>query len=177
VRLKFLNLATEEAVKQLADGSIDLAVVREDAVARPMEFTPLGVLGYSLFIPPNLKSPAEHPSEVKWLDQLPLATLEGEGSFRGALAEIARKHKIKLNIQVECSSFPLAARAVSRGEVAAILPAIAAAELPGAAAFEAKLALLRHFDRKICLASNPRRVRIRPTLRQVRTTLAQLCSF
>jgi DNA-binding transcriptional LysR family regulator len=177
VRFKFLNLATDEAEKRLTDGMIDLAVIREDAVARPMESAALGVMGYSLFIPKTLKCAPEKEGEGELLDHLPLATLEGEGSFRGALAELARKQKVHLNIQVECSSFPQAARAVSRGEVAAILPAIAAAELQGGEVVEVKLGFLRHFDRKMCLAANPRLVRIRPPLQQVRTALAQLCSF
>src|SRR5579863_755458 len=56
VRLKFLNLSTDEAVKRLADGLIDFAVVRQDAISRPLQSISLGVMGYSLFIPQSLKS-------------------------------------------------------------------------------------------------------------------------
>ncbi len=175
VRFKFLNLTTDEAVKRLADGMIDFALVREDAVARPLQSTPLGVMGYSLFIPQNLKSAVGPKENLKLLDNLPLATLEGEGSFRGMLADIAKRQKSGLNIQVECSSFTLAARAVSEGNVAAILPAIAASELQSTAVIQIRPGFLRHFDRKMCLASNPRLVRIRPVLQHVETTLAQLC--
>ena len=37
VRFKFLNFSTADAVKRLADGLIDFVIVREDAVARPLE--------------------------------------------------------------------------------------------------------------------------------------------
>jgi DNA-binding transcriptional LysR family regulator len=177
VRFKFLNLPTDEAVKRLADGLIDFALVREDAIGRPLQATSLGVLGYSLFIPQTLKSAIGRADNLKLLDDLPLATLEGEGSFRGALAEIARKHKIKVNIQVECSSFSLAARAISEGNVAAILPNLAAAEVKKTGGVEVRLEFLRHFDRKMCLASNPRSIRIRPILQKVGAILAQLCQF
>ncbi len=177
MRLKFLNLTTDDAVKRLADGLIDFAVVREDAIARPLQSAPLGVMGYSLFMPQSLKSAPGKKSDVKLLDNLPLATLEGGGSFRGALAEIAKKQKFKVNIQIECSSFPLAARAVCKGDVAAILPTIAAPELQSIAAIEVRLGFLRHFDRKMCLASNPRSVRIRPLLQKIGTALAHLCQF
>jgi DNA-binding transcriptional LysR family regulator len=176
-RFKFLNLPTDEAVKRLADGLIDFALVREDAVARPVQAAPLGVLGYSLFIPQTLKPPARLKDGVTLLDDLPLATIDGEGSFRAALAEIARKQKIRVNIQIECSSFPMAARAVIKGEMAAILPSIAAAELEKAGAIEVPLDFLRHFDRKMCLCSNARSVRIRPILQRVGESLARLCHF
>jgi hypothetical protein len=41
----------------------------------------------------------------------------------------AKKEGLSLNTQVECCSFPLAARAVAKGNVAAILPSIAADDL------------------------------------------------
>jgi DNA-binding transcriptional LysR family regulator len=177
VRFKFLNLPADEAVKRLADGLIDFALVREDAVARPVQAVPLGVLRYSLFIPQTLKPPIRPKDGLNLLDDLPLATIDGEGSFRVALAETARKHKIKVNIQIECSSFPLAARAVIKGEMAAILPSIADGELQKTGAVEVPLDFLRHFDRRMCLCSNTRSVRIRPILQNVGESLTKLCGF
>lgn len=177
VRLKFLNLSTDDAVKRLADGLIDFALVRQDAVHRPLLSTPLGVMGYSLFIPQSLQSTSGGRQGLKLLHGVPLATLEGEGSFRVVLAEIARTKKITVNIQIECSSFPLAARAVSAGNVAAILPRIAAVEFPDLATQQVSLEFLRRFDRKMCLAFNARSLRIRPILKQVADSLTHLCHF
>ncbi len=176
IRLKFLNLPTADAVKRLADGLIDFALVRKHAVARPLQTSSLGVMGYSLFIPATLQ-PAGRKDSLKLLDALPLATLEGEGSFRSDLAQIAKKAGVKLNIQIECSSFPLAARAVAKGNVAAILPTIAIADLPVEAANPIPLSFLKAFDREMCLASNPRLIRIRPILSQAATILTQTCHF
>ena len=85
VRLKFLNLPTADAVKRLADGVIDFALVRKDAVTRPLQAKSLGVMGYSLFVPAGLQATAGRIGGLKLLDTLPLATLEGEGSFRSDL--------------------------------------------------------------------------------------------
>jgi DNA-binding transcriptional LysR family regulator len=177
VRLKFLNLPTGEAVKRLADGLIDFALVRKDAVTRPLRAKSLGVMGYSLFIPAALQPNAGRNDGLKLLDALPLATLEGEGSFRSELAHIAKKAGVKLNIQIECSSFPLTARAVAKGDVAAILPTIAAADLPAAAATQVPVTFLRAFDREMCLASNTRLIRIRPMLQKAGEVLAEVCRF
>ncbi len=175
VRLKFLNLPTAEAVKRLADGVIDLALVRRDAVSRPLQARSLGAMGYSLFVPAALIPATGRKGRAKLLDGLPLATLEGEGSFRTGLAQAATKASVKLNIQIECSSFPLAAKAVARGNVAAILPTIAAADLPPAVATQVHLSFLKAFDRELCLATNPRLLRIRPVLTQAAAAVAQAC--
>lgn len=177
VRLKFLNLPTADAVKRLADGVIDFALVRKDAVTRPLQAKSLGAMGYSLFVPAGLHATAGRKDGLKLLDGLPLGTLEGEGSFRSGLAQSAKKQGVKLNIQIECSSFPLAARAVAKGRVAAILPAIAAADLPPATAIQVPVTFLKAFDREMCLASNARLLRIRPILNQAATILAQTCHF
>src|SRR5947209_5824061 len=129
VRLKFLNLTTTEAVSRLAEGMIDFALVRKDAVRRPLQATPLGLMTYSFFVPLALRPASRGKPDIKALDRVPLATLEGEGSFRTELAALAKREGMRLNNQVECSSFPLAARAVAKGNVAAILPSIAADDL------------------------------------------------
>ncbi|HOY56539.1 MAG TPA: LysR family transcriptional regulator substrate-binding protein [Verrucomicrobiota bacterium] len=177
VRLKFLNLPTAEAVKRLADGVIDFALVRKDAVHRPLQAKTLGRMAYSLFIPAGLQAGAGRKEGIEILDGLPLATLEGEGSFRSGLAQSAKKQGVKLDIQIECSSFPLAARAVARGHVAAILPAIAAAEVHPAVATQVPVAFLKGFDREMCLASNARLLRVRPILTRASTALELECRF
>jgi DNA-binding transcriptional LysR family regulator len=178
VLFKFLNLSTSESVKRLADGLIDFAVVRKDAVFRPLKHTPLGLMAYSLFVPVGLhKSNAPTRGDIKMLSGLPLATLEGEGTFRSTLTRAAKKENVTLNIQVECSSFPLAARAVATANLAAILPRIAEVDLPHSAVEQVKIPFLKGLDRQICLASNARLIRIRPILGKVASELERLCQF
>jgi DNA-binding transcriptional LysR family regulator len=175
VKLKLLNLPSEEAVKRLAEGLIDFAVVRSDAVSRPLQKTTMGVMAYSLFVPARLQRPFN--DGIKVLHNLPLATLEGEGSFRHALTSTARKYRIHLNIQLECSTFPVAAKAVANGKLAAILPTIAGADLHSIGAKQVSVSFLKAFDREMCLACNSRLVRIRPILQKVATALLQICHF
>ena len=70
VRLKFLNLATNDVVRRLADGTIDFGVVQKDAVARPLQCQSLGVMEYSLFLPEWLRGAG---TGLKALETLPLA--------------------------------------------------------------------------------------------------------
>lgn len=177
VRLKLLNLPSEETVKRLSDGLIDFALVRKDAVARSLQAKTVGVMGYSLFVPCNLHAAESRKAGLDVLDGLPIATLEGEGSFRSALASSARKRGIQINVQVECPSFPLAARAVAGGKVAAILPTIAATDMQATGAKQVPVSFLKEFDREMCLAINLRLVRIRPFLEKVAAALQQICHF
>ncbi len=170
VRLRFLNLTTDGVVRGLADGALDFGAVRRDAVSRPLQAAPLGVMRYSLFVPHGLRK-ADGP---KALEALPMAALAGEGSFRRQLAAIAAKHRLRLNIEIECASFPLVARAVSEGRVAGILPSAAAVELRRAEVEEIKLGVLDSLKREICLAWNPRMVKIRTVLGKAGEVFSQL---
>lgn len=170
VRLKFLNLATSEVVRRLADGVIDFGVVRKDAVSRPLQCASLGFMGYSLFVPEQLRGAG---SGVKALESLPLATLEGEGSFRRELAAIARKNRLTLRIEIECSSFPQVARGVGTGVVAAILPSAAAVELGQLRVREIRTPLFDSLSRELCLAWNPRVLRIRSAVDKASKVLGQ----
>ena len=149
VRFKFLNLATNEVVRRLADGVVDFGVVRKDAVARPLQSVSLGVMGYSLFVPEGLRGAG---TGTKALEALPLATLEGDGSFRKELSAIARKNRLELKIEVECASFPLVARAVGTGSVGAILPSVVTVDLGRLGAQELKIGILDSLKREVCLA-------------------------
>jgi len=177
VRLKFLNLPTYEAVARLADGLIDFALVRSGAVSRPLVVSPIGSLSYSLFLPPSSEARQDRKSVATLLNTLPLATLEGEGSFRSELAELGKQHGIKFNIQIECPSFPLAARAVVLGGVAAILPTIAQDDLREAGVRQVQIPFLKSLEREMCLASNARLIRIRPILERVAAVLMRMCRF
>ena len=59
-----------------------------------------------------------------------------------------------MNIQVKCSSFPLAACALVHQNMVALLPCIAASELHHSGISEVRLDFLKQPERRICLASN-----------------------
>jgi DNA-binding transcriptional LysR family regulator len=174
VQIKFLNLASDTVVRRLSDGVLDFGIVREDAASKPLKSIPLGTLGYSLFLPSDLL-PFGGSSDpgLKILESVPLATLEGDGSFRRELAALSTKNKLKLKIEIECASFPLAARAVRAGGLAAVLPAIAALDF-GPEVRQIQLKAFRSLERKICLAWNPRFLKIRTALEKARKTFVEV---
>ncbi len=165
VTFRILNLPTTEIAARLRDGTVDLALVRSGSVARPLKTAALGMMSFSLFVPASMPPAAERkPALADAWHALPLATLEGSGQFRQELRRGAERHKLKLNFQLELSSFPLVARVVATGEYAAILPSLAAVELARSGAVESRPDFLRPFGRKIVVAWNPRLTSIRAAL-------------
>lgn len=161
VALRLLNLSSTEIVSGLADGTLDLGIVRKKAACK-MQSAPLGCVGFSLFVPSRLLAGKEAGDlSVGMIARLPLATLEGVGEFRSELARVARRKKVEFNIELELSSFPLIAKAVQGGTCAAFLPSLARTEFSAGAVAELQLDWLRPLGREIVLAWNPRLVRIR----------------
>ena len=173
VSFRVLNLPTTEIVSRLRDGTVDVGLVREGSIARPLQASPLGTMTFSAFVPAQM-FPGTKLS-AKALAKLPLATLEGTGQFRQELDRLFARQKLAPNIQLELSSFPLVARAVQMGGCAAILPRNAAAELEQSEAVELKLDVLRPLNRGIVLAWNPRMARIRAAVGKAIPAFRELC--
>ena len=174
---KFLNLPNAEIIQRLNDGLIDFGIVRKSEVTKPLSSVPLGRMGFSLFASKGMAAKVKGVPFNQFIGLLPLAILEGEGSFRQDLNAISRIRKLRLNIKVECSSFTLVARALMTGTLAGILPSMAATELHTMGLVEIPAKALQSFEREICLVWNPRQLRIRVALEKVRTVCAETLLF
>ncbi len=170
---KFLNLTSAEIVHRLKDGLIDFGIVRKGEVTKPLNSAFLGRMVFSLFVPREMQERLKGNHFREFIETLPLATLEGEGGFRQELSAITRKNRIRLNVKLECSSFPLVARALAGGKLAGILPSIAAQDIRQFGMIEIPSKALHAFEREICLAWNPRQLRVRVALEKVRSVLIE----
>jgi DNA-binding transcriptional LysR family regulator len=165
VGLRVLNLPTSEISSGLTEGLVDLGLLRADGVPAGAESVALGSLRFGLFVPARLLPGGKSVAlTAKEISRLPLATLEGEGAFRQALQRLARRAKVRPDVRLEVSSFPLVARAVREGVLAGVLPDVARTEFAGTGVVEVKLAWLKPLNRPVALAWNPRLAAIRPVL-------------
>src|SRR5438105_3868085 len=98
------------------------------------------------------------------LEQLPLATLEGDGQFKRLLLETAQAQGPALKIELLYSSFLTATAAVKQGSLAAVLPPLAQSELPPRDYDRLGIPLLKKLRRPIVLAYNARILLTRPKL-------------
>jgi len=159
------NLRTEEILKHLADGSLDLGVVSRLDSNRALASVPLGRLDYGLFLPagwPGVTKRCKVPSEI--LNGLPLATLDGSSGLRRALEQEAEKHRLKLEIRLRFSSYPQLAQAVQSLKVAALMPTLAAQSLPAGSFQLIRLPFLDTLSRQLSLVWNKKLAEVRPAI-------------
>ena len=160
---QFFSQRSETIVRRLMEMTIDIGIVREDALRPPLRAKRLLAFGYSLFIPRNFALDVTAANLKARLVGMPIATSVG-GQFREMLMQAADKAKWPLRIVVSCSSFTQAARAMRAGDCAAILPDIAAQDLGDEEAAQISLPFLRSAQRRLSMAWNPRPAQVRPIL-------------
>lgn len=121
--LRVIGGRTLQLARQLEDGEIDFAILRDSALTPRLTGDVIGSYGYRLWAPRKLL-PKDAKGTLKGLSQLPMALSAG-GTFRRQLGEELSAHGIELNIGVETTSFAQALEAIRTGTFAAILPEFA----------------------------------------------------
>lgn len=84
---------------------------------------------------------------------------------------------VNVSVKLECAAFPQASRAVQSGHFTAILPKIARVDLPADAFWELDDPFLNKRPRQMCLAWNPRTMRLRLEAQELATRLAEALKF
>jgi DNA-binding transcriptional LysR family regulator len=154
---------TRFIVSRLLDLTLDVGIIRGDAVQRPLKSTPLTIVTYSLFVPKKLSPGVNTEHLGKRLAHIPLATVMG-GQFRDTLETGAGKLGWPLKIVMSCSSFTQAARLVLSGDYGGVLPGIARVDFNPSHIVEIPLPFLKNYSRKLCVSWNPRLVEVRPLI-------------
>jgi DNA-binding transcriptional LysR family regulator len=160
-RFECISDRTRVIVSQLLDLTLDIGIIRDDAVQRPLKSAHLTTVTYSLFVPKKLSPGVNGENLRKRLAQIPLATSMG-GTFRDTLEAGAGKLGWPLDIVMSCSSFTQAARLVLSGNYGGVLPGIARVDFDPSRVVEIPLPFSKDYSRKLCLAWNPRLVEVRP---------------
>ena len=157
---KLSNLRTGDIVTGLHDLKLDFGIIRSGAATTSLQTYPLGKIEYALFCPKVGIKKSTTPDLVSVLQSVPLALLNSDGEFMGDFKMWAEKNKVVIRTKLECDSFPQACHAIKTGSYAAILPTIAARDLPSGEFVEIALPSKKK-ARDICLAWNPRILRLR----------------
>ena len=142
------------------DLKLDFGIIRSGAATTSLQTYPLGKIEYALFCPKSALKNSATLNLVAVLQSVPLAMLNSDGEFMGDFKAWAEKNKVAIRTKLECDSFPQACRAIKTGSYAAILPTIASRDLPSGEFVEIALPSNKK-ARNICLAWNPRILRLR----------------
>lgn len=165
------NLRTNEIVQQLTEGRLDFGIVRKNAMAPGLKAVSLGVVRYVALVPEALWSKRKKPGLVEFLTELPRATQTTDGQFTSGLRALAKECGVVLSPALSCQSFPQTMAAVRSGQFAAIVPEMAATDIPAGLAYEIHDPRFEVLEREAMLAWNPRLVRVRPNAMKLASKL------
>ncbi|MEQ1860621.1 MAG: LysR family transcriptional regulator [Chthoniobacteraceae bacterium] len=164
---------TRDLAMQLSSLALDVALIREDAVAPPIESRTAMPLGFALFVPVALAGGLTPRNLRTRIAALPIAISRG-GQFRAQLESSAARAGWPLRFVLHCSSSTESAAAVRHGSHAAILPTIAAATFDPSLVRRFALPFLDDYGRTLAVAWNPRLVETRPLVGRVVAALVEL---
>jgi len=128
VRVELQTCRTEEAVRCIQDGSLDLAIIRSDAVDESFQSIPVGAIDYCLVVP-RRGLPEKSAAAVGLMKEIPMALLRSEGMLARGVIELARKMEYPITIRARADSFSLLIELMENGELASVLPVQAAERL------------------------------------------------
>jgi DNA-binding transcriptional LysR family regulator len=165
------NLRTNEIVQQLTDCRLDFGIIRKNAMAPGLKSVSLGVVSYVALVPEALARTKKKLSLRQALAELPLATQTTDGQFTSGLRAIAKDADVPLTPALACQSFPQTMAALRSGQFWAIVPELAARDLPSGTAHRLTDTSLAQLDREAMLAWNPRLVRVRPNAAKIAARL------
>jgi DNA-binding transcriptional LysR family regulator len=122
-RMVCLNLRSADIMKQLAEGSLDLGIVRKPVSAKMLKCVNLGSSRFLLAVP---KGMSKSTDAAKLLTTLPLAVLDDSSSHEEMLAAYPGDAP---QIGCLCTSYAQVRSAVLSGACAAIIPEFMAHDL------------------------------------------------
>jgi DNA-binding transcriptional LysR family regulator len=176
VVLSLRNLRTSAVLTALQEGSLDIGVLRSDAIPKELRGQPLGTLRYKIFVPARLTAGRQ---PFRWAEalKLPFVGLEGEGRLMVKLRQAAKSMDVALRIELLCSSLPAVAASLAKIDAATVLPAFGLTEAAQGELRAVDAPFLREFDSPLSLVWNPRHANVRPSTDLARTELTKALRF
>lgn len=157
---------TDDIITGLLDLDLDFGIVRQSAVKPPLKGQYLFQMDYALFVPRDLVPPA-HAKDAMWiLQNVPLALHNSASEFKQALEQGTKAADLRIHLR--CESAVQSSRAVLSGDYCSILPAFAVEEFDPKKYLRLEAPMPKDYERKICLAWNPRLLDLREGFRQLK---------
>jgi DNA-binding transcriptional LysR family regulator len=169
VECRLIARTTNSIITELIDLNLDFGIVRQSAVKPPLKAHYLFRMDYALFVPRNRVPPARAKDALWILKNVPLAMHESASEFKQALEQGTKS--TDLHVHLRCETAVQSSRAVLSGNYCSILPAIAVEEFDEKKYLRLEAPMPKEYERKICLAWNPRLLELRDGFRQLKDRL------
>ncbi|MDB6055485.1 MAG: transcriptional regulator, LysR family [Verrucomicrobiales bacterium] len=162
IRLSTASLSTQNIIEKVTNCRLDIGLVRETAPTPGLQSARLGSMRYRLAIPRSLLAGTVAPTIAQAFRELPMAMQVSSGEFTTTLQSITKSLAMNFRAALSCQSLPQVLAAVKSRRYAAVLPEIAAQELPKNTYNFLTGRELAPLNSEICLIWNPRVMSVRP---------------
>jgi len=165
-QLQTASYRSHALVEAVREGSVDLAVVRRDAIAEPSKRNclPLVKVTFQLCVPKQLLPRGTGVAELSdpglWA-RLPFASGRDGGQLDKAIREAMAKAGLAFQPRFECGSMLQVRQLVAQGSCAAVLPNLALPGLDPERILVATYPPLAGYGRTLVLHWNPRQMEMR----------------
>jgi DNA-binding transcriptional LysR family regulator len=181
VQLRTEMRRSRPLVEAVREGSVDLGIVRRDAIPDPSRKNcePIVELSFHLCVPKQLlprKTTPDRLSDTATWQDLPFAAGRDGGQLDGAIRDAMERLGVSFRPRFECGSMLQVRSLVQQGGCAAILPNVALSGLDPNRVFSIPFRPLAGYGRTLVLHWNPRQMNRRDvsldTLRDAAQVLA-----
>jgi DNA-binding transcriptional LysR family regulator len=162
IRLSTASLNTKDIIQKVTDCRLDIGLVRKTAPTPGLGSVNLGSMRYCLAVPRSLLAGRVPPTITRAFRELPMAMQVSSGEFTATLLSIAKNVAPEFQAALSCQSLTQVLAAVKSRRFAAVLPELAARELPENTYNLIAGRELSPLNREICLIWNRRVMTVRP---------------
>lgn len=173
VRLELMALSSEIAAARVAQGQVDLAIIRNEHQRAEVDGCSLGAIEYALFAPYALME-KRAPSVEEILMTLPFVMVSSEPALMQPAEAMRRPMSGSFSPGLVCETFPQACCAVATGQYAAILPTLARKELPEAHYYQGTTSAIANLSTQVCLIWQRKARPVRRGLHEIINTLKNI---
>src|SRR6185437_4256470 len=99
-RFDFRTCRTESAIGGIKDGTIDLAIVRSDAVDETLNIAATCSMNYKLMVPRSLL-PGKSAAGFQMIKELPFALLNGDGTLMRRVQQLLAQNGVNVVTRAE----------------------------------------------------------------------------
>jgi DNA-binding transcriptional LysR family regulator len=173
--LEMRTFNTDETVRALHDGTIDVAVAREDALAESDPKLDGGILEYRLVVARRLL-PGKSAAGFQLLQTIPFGILAGEGQLVKQIQALAKEGGWEINVRLRAENFTLLFEALEHVDLAVFLPRPAAEALSKERYAIVELPHMEKLSRRLVVAFNSQAAEFRESVRKVAQRVSRILS-
>jgi DNA-binding transcriptional LysR family regulator len=175
LRVQMENHRTQRIVEMINAGSLDLGIIRKDAVTDELESRSFATLSYVMMVPRTVL-PDKSATTVEAVRRLPLVLIAGEGNFVSSVERLVKRNKLPSEIVARVESFSLAVEMAKVLDAATIVPMPAAKEFSAETFTKVSLEGMSTLKRPLSIVYGKRTAALNPRVAGVASTLSRMFS-